>query len=189
MKGLRNLLLAERQKLEKIISETKTRLDAAPEGKLRISKSHNHVQYYCYKDEKKCGNYIAKENITMAQQLAQKSYDEKVLHLAEKRHSQIKRLLKDYTDDELERIYISEHPQRQKLIQPIEPTWEQRVNEWKSKEYKGKDFAEGTPVLLTEKGEWELYIRILLFCQRKQVKKYIGSIMENATNLYMHGIW
>ena len=153
MKGLRNLLLAERQKLEKIISETKTRLDAAPEGKLRISKSHNHVQYYCYKDEKKCGNYIAKENITMAQQLAQKSYDEKVLHLAEKRHSQIKRLLKDYTDDELERIYISEHPQRQKLIQPIEPTWEQRVNEWKSKEYKGKDFAEGTPVILTEKGE------------------------------------
>ena len=46
MKGLRNLLLAERQKLEKIISETKARLDAAPEGKLRISKSHNHVQYY-----------------------------------------------------------------------------------------------------------------------------------------------
>lgn len=84
MKGLRNLLLAEQYKLENIINTTKARLDAAPEGNLRLSKSHGYVQYYCYEDEKRGGNYITKENITLAQQLAQKSYDEKVLHLAEK---------------------------------------------------------------------------------------------------------
>lgn len=153
MKGLRNLLLAEQHKLENIINVTKARLDAAPEGRLRLSKSHGHVQYYCCEDEKKCGNYIVKENITMAQQLAQKSYDEKVLHLAEKRYSQIKRLLKDYTDDELERIYIREHPERQRLIHPIKRPWEDVMKEWSSKEYKGKGFVEGAPVILTEKGE------------------------------------
>ena len=49
-------------------------------------------------------------------------------------------------------IYLKEHEERQKFIEPIEPTWEQRIEEWMSKEYKGKDFQEGTPVILTEKG-------------------------------------
>ena len=87
------------------------------------------------------------------QQLAQKSYDERVLQLAEKRFSQIKKLLKDYTDDELENIYLKENSERQKLIKPVEPTWEQKINEWVSKEYDGKEFYEDMPIILTEKGE------------------------------------
>ena len=37
MKGLRNLLLEEQFRLEKIIKEAKTRLEHAPEGRLRES--------------------------------------------------------------------------------------------------------------------------------------------------------
>lgn len=153
MEGLRNLLLEEQHKLESIMRETKARLNKAPKGSLRLSTSHNHIQYYCCTDKKKSGDYISKENKALAQQLAQKSYDEKVLRLAEKRYSQIQRLVIDYADDELENIYLKEHPQRRELICPVEQPWEQRVNEWKSKEYKGKDFVEGTPIILTEKGE------------------------------------
>lgn len=153
MKGLRNLLLAEQFRLENIIKETKSRLKNAPQGRLRLSKSHNHIQYYCCTEEKKCGNYIPKENRLLAQQLAQKSYDEKVLQLTEKRLSQIKRITKDYMDDELEKIYLKEHTERQKLIFPAETTWKQKMNEWLSEEYKGKDFQEGTPIILTERGE------------------------------------
>lgn len=153
MKGLRNLLLAEQQKLEIILKETRARLKTAPAGSLRLSKSHNRVQYYCCKGEKRCGDYITKDNQVFARQLAQKSYDEKVLRLAEKRYGQIKRLLKDYDEDELENIYLKEHPQRQKLICPVELPWEQKLQEWKSREYRGKDFAEGAPVILTERGE------------------------------------
>ncbi len=153
MKGLKNLLLEEQFRLERIIEETKERLKEAPEGRLRLSKSHNHMQYYCCTEQNKSGNYIAKENIALARRLAQKSYDCKILQLAEKRVSQIKKLVKDYDDEELEKIYLKEHPERQQLIQPIECTWEQRVLAWKSKEYQGKDFQEGTVVILTEKGE------------------------------------
>ena len=153
MKGLRNLLLEEKFRLEKVVKETKARLKNAPEGRLRLSKSHNHVQYYCCTEEKKSGDYICKGNMALAQQLAQKSYDYKILQLAEKRLSQIRKLVKDYADDELEKVYLKEHLERQKLIEPVESTWEQRVNEWKAKEYKGKDFQEGTPIILTEKGE------------------------------------
>ena len=153
MKGLRNLLLEEQFRLEKIISETKPRLENAPEGRLRLSKSHNHVQYYCCTEKKKLGEYISKENQSLIQKLAQKSYDEKILRLAEKRIWQIKKLVQDYADDELEKIYLEEHFERQKLIVPVEPTWEQRLNEWKAKEYTGKGFYDNTPIILTEKGE------------------------------------
>lgn len=153
MKDLRKALLTEQFRLEKIVKEASGRLKKAPSGRLRLSKSHNHVQYYCCTEEKKLGVYIPKENAALAQQLAQKSYDEKVLQLAEKRLSQIKRMTKDYMDNELEKIYLKEHVERQKLIVPVEPTWEQKINFWLSEEYKGKDFQEGMPVILTEKGE------------------------------------
>ena len=153
MKGLRDLLLKEQFRLQTIIKDTKNRLKNAPRGRLRLAKSHDYVQYYWCVDGKRSGDYIPKGNETLVQQLAQKSYDERILQLAEKRYSQIKRLVKDYTDDELESIYFKEHPERQKFIEPVEPTWEQRMNEWISKEYDGKEFNEDMPVILTERGE------------------------------------
>ena len=122
MKGLKKLLLEEQFRLENIIKQAKIRLETTPQGRLRLSKSHNHVQYYYSKEENKSGNYISKDNSALAQQLAQKSYDEKILKLAEKRLSQIRKITKDYADDELEKIYLKEHIERQKLIEPVEPT-------------------------------------------------------------------
>ena len=131
MKGLRNLLLKEKFRLEEIFKEVKNRLEHSPEGHLRLSKSHNQIQYYCCTEEKKSGNYIPKQDILLAKQLAQKSYDEKILKLAEKRIKQIEKLVKDYSDNELEQIYLKEHAVRQKLIEPVEPTWKQKIKEWK----------------------------------------------------------
>lgn len=125
----------------------------APEGRLRLSKSQNYLQYYHCTEKKKKGTYITKNNQELTSKLAQKSYDEKVLCLAEKRYSQITKLARDYEEDELEKIYVQEHIERQKLIKPVEATWEQKLDEWKRKEYKGKEFQEGTPIILTEKGE------------------------------------
>ena len=44
MRGLRNLLLQEQFRLEQIIKEAKARLEQAPEGRLRLSKSHNVIR-------------------------------------------------------------------------------------------------------------------------------------------------
>lgn len=153
MKGLKDLLLTEQFRLEQIIKETKLSLTKAPEGSLRLSKTQHYFQYYQCTDENKHGKYIAKNNQELAQKLAQKAYDEKVLKLAEKRYFQLKKLTENYEDDELEKIYQQEHEERQKLIYPIAKTWEQKVSEWKNKEYNRKAFQEGIPVILTEKGE------------------------------------
>ena len=46
MKGLKDLLLAEKFHLEQIIKEVKIRLVQAPEVRLRLSKSQSYPQYY-----------------------------------------------------------------------------------------------------------------------------------------------
>ena len=75
--------------MEKIIKKTKYQLKDAPTGTLRMSKSHNKLQYYRCTKEKKSGIYINKDNIDVARKLAQKAYDEKILKLAEIRLLQI----------------------------------------------------------------------------------------------------
>lgn len=154
MNGLKKMLLQEQYRLERILGKTKDRLKDVPEGSLRLSKTKKWVQYYCIlPGQKKNGVYIPKAEEKLIYKLAQKGYDEKIVKLAEKRLAQIKRLTKDYEEEELEKIFLNEHKEKQKLIQPVEPTWEQRITEWISEDYKGKEFQEDMPVILTGKGE------------------------------------
>lgn len=140
MRGLKNLLSEERKRLEKILKVVQVQLKTMPEGSLRLSKSKDYIQYYHCTEENKLGKYIVKGNDELIQSLAQKSYDEKLLQLAEKRLKQIERILKDYEDDEIEEIFKKEHIERQRLIQVVEPTWDQRVKSGGMKNIKGRDF-------------------------------------------------
>lgn len=154
MASFREMLLQEQKRLEQILQKATEQLKDAPQGTLRLSNSRKWTQYYyCAPGEKKNGVYIPKKNEKLVRRLAQKSYDEKVSRLAEKRLFQIQRITRDYDDEEIEKIFLNEHRERQKLIQPIEPIWEQQLQQWMAKEYKGKGFREGTPVILTERGE------------------------------------
>ena len=172
MEGLKNLLLKEKYRLENIVEVAKKQLGSMPDGTLRLSKCKGHVQYYHCTKANKSGKYIAKGNEHLIQALAQKSYDEKILQLAETRIKQINHILKDYDDDEVEALYRSEHIERQHLIRPIEPTWEQKMEMWKNREYEGKSFQEGVPLILTERGE--------------RVRSKTEKIM--ADYFYRHGI-
>lgn len=154
MAGLREMLMQEQNRLENIVQKTRGQLKDAPRGTLRLSSSKKWVQYYhCMSGEKKNGEYIPKTNEDLIRRLAQKSYDEKILKLAEKRLSQIKKITRDYAEEEIEKIFLREHIERKKLIQPVEPTWEQQLEKWVAKEYKKKEFQADTPVILTDRGE------------------------------------
>ena len=121
MTGLRNLLLQEQIRLEKIVSMTEKRLKDVPQGTLRLSKSNAKIQYYhCRPDTGKNSEYISKKNRKLIQKLAQRSYDEKISRLAKKRLAQIRKITKDYADDEIEKILLKEHYEKRKLIDPVE---------------------------------------------------------------------
>lgn len=155
MKGLHAMLMEEKSHLEHVARLAQEGLIGAPEGSLRLSSSHNKVQYYhlCANPERKNGVYIPRGREDFARQLAQKEYNAQVLRLASSRLRQVTTILRDYQDGEVEQIYLEEHPERRKLIQPIEPTWEQKEKSWYEEPYAGKGFSEGMSVILTEKGE------------------------------------
>lgn len=156
MYGLRQKLLEEEKFLKGILSRMGNLEAEVPEGTLRISMDKNKVRYFHHvsdEDGKKQDIYISKADKELPARLAQNTYDNKLRSLVKKRLEQLRRLLKDYDDNEIDQLYTKEHPERQKLIQPIQPTWEQHLSEWEKEEYKGKAFAENLPVITTAKGE------------------------------------
>lgn len=157
MDSLKEMLFKEQKHLESIVSKLKTEIIDIPKGNLRISMDNDRVRYYrCREDAKKGdrnGVYIPQAEKAIAEQLAQNTYNEKVLQCAQRRLNQIRKIVRDYEDNEIERIFLSMHSERQKLIKPIEPVWEQRLAEWIEKEYEGKGFREADPIIYSEKGE------------------------------------
>lgn len=146
------MLLQEQKYLEGVIAKISENKDSAPEGRLRISVDHGNVRYYnCISD--RLGDYISRDNELLPRQLAQKAYNDSVIRTAEARSKLIIRCLKGYTDDEIEKLFDSLHPKRQELIIPVEQTYKQLEEQWFNEPYKGKEFQEGTPVILTERGE------------------------------------
>ena len=133
--------------------QAKMDLEDAPEGSLKLGKTKGCVQYYHWIEGMHgCGTYINKSNVSFAKKLAQKTYYEKILRYTNKVTTQISRLLKIYDDNKIENIFLEEHPERQKLITPIEPTYAQKLETWMSQPYEGKSFKEDAPVLLTNNG-------------------------------------
>ena len=172
MKGLKKILLEEKQRLERIIKKTRNQLINKPVGTIRVSKCKEYTQYYYCTEENKQGKYLGKGNEDLIRRIVQKSYDEKILRLTEKRIKQIERILSDYEDDEIEKIYKNEHIDKQRLIEPVEPTWDQLAKMWLEEQYQGKGFLEGTPAILTDRGE--------------RVRSKTEKIM--ADYFYRHGI-
>ena len=108
--------------------------------------------------------------------LAQKTYNEKLLKYTEKTSKQIRRLLENYEDDKVEKIYKSENIKRQKLITPIEPTYGQKIESWMAIPYKGKVFSDSMPVILTNKG-----IRV-----RSKSEKILADYFDSSGLVYKY---
>ncbi len=157
MQGLKELLTNEENRLNNIKKIVDDRLKDAPSGTVRVTTANNKVQYiHCVEDSNEAGyklSYIKKNDQALAYRLAQKSYDQKIQKLVDRRLKQLDKLTKEYEDNEIEEIYNKLHPIRKTLINPVETPWEQRLEEWKAIPYVGKEFAPGIPEIYTKKGE------------------------------------
>lgn len=157
MYGLKHLLQEEENRLRTMKAVIEERLISAPEGTLRVTSSKRQVQYmYCTNESEKLhkrGRYIKKHEVELVRELAQKEYDLKLKKLITRRLKQITGLLEEYDDHEIEDVYTHLHPLKQQFIQPIEPTWEQKVSELRNMKYEGKMFRPGDIEIYSKKGE------------------------------------
>lgn len=153
MAGLKSILREEKKRLEELMEKSICQMKNLPEGTLRVSVDKGYPRYYRCQEGDKVGNYIRKQDKEIAQKLAQKEYNSKVLQLIQKRLKQIENIIKDYEDDEVEKCFYGEHAAKQKLIVPIEQTWQDKLKDWQEKGYVGKGFQDNTMEIYTQRGE------------------------------------
>ena len=154
MRTIKKVLEEHKEELLRIKKEKENALKNVPEGHLRICRRGDKVQYYHRTDTKDFnGVYIQQKSIGMAQKLAQKDYDEKVLASVEKELYALDKYLSVSPTIPAEEIYQGLQVERRKLICPIIEPQEEFVSNWEKVEYSGKDFDIMTPKLYTAKGE------------------------------------
>ena len=154
MEEIKEKLRNREKQLLKLKKDKERALRSAPEGALRINVNGNRVQYYHRTDSKDLnGVYIKEKDFRIAQKLAQKDYDKKILRNAEQENKAIQKFFAADPEKHVEEIYESLHAQRQKLILPIKDSDEEYIRNWENVEYEGKKFYEDTPELYTARGE------------------------------------
>ncbi len=155
MKAVEYILSNEINMLEKIVLQAHKRVRTAPDGFLRIAKKGDAVEYY-HKSKDTCnvnGKYIRKENVKIAEEIAQRDYDMQVIKTSERRIKAMNTFLKVYKETALEDIYSKMNLYRKELIQTAVLPDEEYIKQWLGVEYVGKSFAEDAPEIITEKGE------------------------------------
>ncbi len=157
MSEIKILLKNKQNQLLDIIKQTKNSLKNVPPGRLSIHKHGEAPQYYHYINDDKKGaykrQYIKKSNIALAKALAQKDYDKKLLHTAEKQLSQITSFLNNYDESSLSDVYGHLSISRKTLVDPLIPDDAEYVRRWESLPPSPFFLEDSTIEIYTEKGE------------------------------------
>lgn len=138
------------QVLRGVIAKKKKALAAAPPGRLNICGQRF---YHVTEASPACGRYIRAENTELIRQLAQKSYDSKVLGTAA---AELKCLEagRIYSGRVYEDVYEDMNLKRQKFVTPDILTDAMYISAWESRPYEKMGFKEGSPKYKTDKGEY-----------------------------------
>ena len=154
MEEVRKVLEERKIQLMQLKKMKEKALQNVPKGALRICCNGNRTQYYHRKERKdRRGVYLPEKEKDLAGILAQKEYDQKVLHAVEKELRVIEKCLAGYPVTDAEVIYEKLHEERKKLVLPIRESEEQFVRNWEAVVYQGKGFEENAPEFYTAKNE------------------------------------
>ncbi len=147
------------EQLEKLLAIKEKALKKAPEGSLRVSKSHGAVQYYqkINKDEKN-GRYLDSAHREVAQKLAQKAYNIKLLPAIKKELALLQAALIQIQKNSQGReipfnVLELVNPECRSLVTTATLTDQQYAAAWLSQKYKPKPFQPDSPELYTARGE------------------------------------
>ncbi|MFM1539030.1 hypothetical protein, partial [Helcococcus bovis] len=124
---------------------------------LQIENKKENTNYYLRTKNIDTGKYdkkyIKKEEINTAKNIAQKSYNKKVLKLVNKIIPILTKLNKIFKDDIIDEVFDSLSKGRKDLVNPVIPTKKQLLENWKNEKYKGKPFSPDSIEIYTNRGE------------------------------------
>ena len=145
--------------LETLLAIKEKALKKAPEGSLRVSKSHGAVQYYHKtNNDGKNGRYLDSAHRDLAQKLAQKAYNIKLLPAIKKDLALLQAALIQIQKNSQGReipfnVLELVNPECRALITTATLSDEEYAAAWLSQKYKPKPFQPDSPELYTARGE------------------------------------
>ena len=137
--------------LKKMKEELEERLQGAPSGTLECKMCRTTQQFYQRINGKM--NYIRKSDRELAEKLAQRDYDRKLLTDINDKIYQIENFLAVFDLEKIYNLYSELTSARKSLVKPLLISDEEYIDQWKRMNFEGKEFAEGTQEIYTERGE------------------------------------
>lgn len=145
-----------RERINELKSEAsrlESTLKNAPRGQLGISPHAGTYQYFhVLPSTTKKGVYISNQNIGLAQSLAQRDYDAKLLSKIRMQLKVLQTCEERYCPTFAEDMWNALHIARKKLVSPSLASDEDFANRWNAVEYKRRDLGE-KPVFVTAHGD------------------------------------
>ncbi len=127
------------------------------QGYLEIDDRHGRPQYYHRGAEagkaRESRIYLDQSNIDRIKQLAQQSYNKKMLKLLTFRLTKIKRFLHGTSDQSIDAIYENLKPSRKLLATPLAPTQTQKLDQWLQHTPEPLDYHAENKIFPTKHGE------------------------------------
>lgn len=149
-----NELQKRAQELEKLVSVIGKELPKLPEGKLRIVKKNNTLQYFHIQDAKDtCGKYLKVEERKFADALARKSYLEKLLAETQRELRAIEKYLKGVKGTRPEDVFEEMTEYRKQMVKPLILSDKAYAAEWEKESYRKNPYKPEECVHDTKKGE------------------------------------
>lgn len=146
-------LLVRKQQLEQLLPTLERKLSSAPEGRLRISKSHGALQYYQVGVKTGKQVYLSKKKLPLIKNLAQKTYNKEILTKVKKQLLGINELLSCMENNRIEEAVQSLPESRKGLLEPVTLPDKEYIRRWNAIVYQSKPFLQGVPAMFTSRGE------------------------------------
>ncbi len=158
MKKLLAILANYEEQLQLLVQDIQSKIAPSLPGAVNVHYGKNgQPQYYYHHKDPETGvsrrEYIKVADLAMVQNLTQQDYLRKADHLVQRRLKKVQALKKDLETKDLDQIFESTPPAKQVLIQPVQATRDQRIEEWTKRPYQGKAFAEDMREIYTHRHE------------------------------------
>ncbi|MBE5927184.1 MAG: hypothetical protein E7270_09510 [Lachnospiraceae bacterium] len=153
MKGLKNKYQNEIIILNEMISQAEKRLKKAPDGKLKIVNKKGKLLYYYRSKEDNIYRYLKKAEHKLAQEIAQRDYDNKFVKLANERIKFLEKFCEKEEKTSLKSLYSNTCVHRRNLIDAPVLSDEEYIVRWQEEEYNKKSFGEFSTEIYTDRGE------------------------------------
>lgn len=164
-------------KLENILAQIDVFLNNAPKGCLKWQNKNGKTYYYhqLKLDNNKWGReYIKKEELSLANKLAQKHYYALIKPIAKKQLEELEKLVRHYPSDDLEEVYDSLCHERKELCEPLSRGVKSQLLQWYEEVFEPTTMHPENLRYETEQGEMvrsksELIIANILYRNRGDI--------------------